>query len=118
MATKQAHLALFLFLFLFFFSCLALSLLADSSENMDLAGDGGLIDSEEGEEMTMDSESSRRMLYRRLGKYVSYYSIIEMDSVPCDRRGHSYYSCMYRGPVRPYMRGCSRFTKCRSRFRR
>nr|GMC60976.1 hypothetical protein Iba_chr02bCG15700 [Ipomoea batatas] len=47
---------------------------------MDLAGDGGLIDSEEGEEMTMESESSRRMLYRRLGKYVSYYSIIEMDS--------------------------------------
>nr|GMC68267.1 protein RALF-like 33 [Ipomoea batatas] len=80
---------------------------------MDLAGDGGLIDCEEGEEIKMDSESSRRMLYRRLGKYVSYYSIIEMDSVPCDRRGHSYYSCMYRGPVRPYMRGCSRFTKCR-----
>nr|GMC68371.1 hypothetical protein Iba_chr02fCG11220 [Ipomoea batatas] len=37
---------------------------------MDPAGDGGLIDSdEEGEKMTMDSESSRRMVYGH-GKYL------------------------------------------------
>ncbi|XP_031108622.1 protein RALF-like 4 [Ipomoea triloba] len=116
MATKQAHLALFLFFL--FFSYLALSLLADSPENMDPAGDGGLIDSdEEGEKMTMDWESSTRMLYG-LGKYVSYYHIIDMEFIPCDRRGQPYYFCKSRGPVRPYARGCTRFTRCgRGRFR-
>ncbi|KAL0744343.1 hypothetical protein Bca4012_085856 [Brassica carinata] len=64
----------------------------------------------EEEEMEFDSEISRRMLAQR--KYVSY-GAMRKNSVPCSRRGASYYNCQRGAQANPYRRGCSTITRCR-----
>nr|GMC71361.1 rapid alkalinization factor-like [Ipomoea batatas] len=61
-----------------------------------------------------DSESSRRALFQY--RYLSY-SVLQKDKIPCGRRGPSYYNCHIHRPIRPYSRGCSRFTRCGGRGR-
>ncbi|KAL6500345.1 hypothetical protein OROHE_025711 [Orobanche hederae] len=65
-------------------------------------------------EFDMDSEVSRRMLATK--KYLSY-GALKPDSVPCSRRGSSYYNkncnSKSKGAVNPYNRKCSSVTKCR-----
>ncbi|ESR62600.1 hypothetical protein CICLE_v10018198mg [Citrus x clementina] len=34
------------------------------------------------------------------------------DSLPCNRRGASYYNCNGGGPANPYRRGCTAITNC------
>ncbi|XP_062183046.1 rapid alkalinization factor-like [Phragmites australis] len=51
-----------------------------------------------------------RVLYR--SGYISY-GALRRDSVPCSRRGASYYNCRPGAQANPYHRGCSRITRCR-----
>ncbi|CAN6363617.1 unnamed protein product [Urochloa humidicola] len=46
------------------------------------------------------------------GGYLSYRAL-RRDSVPCSRRGDSYYNCRPAAAANPYSRGCSRITRCR-----
>ncbi|XP_068328066.1 protein RALF-like 33 [Pyrus communis] len=78
---------------------------------------GGLIaDEDEDAEMQMDSEINRRILATRT--YISY-GALNRNTVPCSRRGASYYNCIPRAPARhrspanPYRLGCSAVTRCR-----
>ncbi|KAJ0253134.1 hypothetical protein HA466_0122120 [Hirschfeldia incana] len=64
----------------------------------------------EEEEFELDSESSRRILASK--KYVSY-GAMRKNSVPCSRRGASYYNCQRGAQANPYSRGCSTITRCR-----
>ncbi|CAH8361626.1 unnamed protein product [Eruca vesicaria subsp. sativa] len=64
----------------------------------------------EEEEMEFDSEITRRMLAQK--KYVSY-GAMRKNSVPCSRRGASYYNCQRGAQANPYSRGCSTITRCR-----
>ncbi|KAM2237013.1 hypothetical protein FF1_012369 [Malus domestica] len=73
---------------------------------------GGLIaDEDEEAEMLMDSEINRRILaWRR--RYISY-GALRRNTVPCSRRGASYYNCRPGAQANPYRRGCSAITRCR-----
>ncbi|KAK1277743.1 Rapid alkalinization factor [Acorus gramineus] len=71
---------------------------------------GGCLEVGEDEEFAMDSEINRRIL--ATGSYISYRSL-KRDSVPCSRRGASYYNCRPGAQANPYSRGCSRITRCR-----
>ncbi|KAJ4825987.1 Protein RALF-like 33 [Turnera subulata] len=62
------------------------------------------------EEFAMDSESNRRILATR--RYISY-GALRRNTVPCSRRGASYYNCRRGAQANPYSRGCSRITRCR-----
>ncbi|KAJ8766752.1 hypothetical protein K2173_007819 [Erythroxylum novogranatense] len=64
----------------------------------------------EEEEFGVDSESSRRILATR--RYISY-GALRRNTVPCSRRGASYYNCRPGAQANPYSRGCSRITRCR-----
>lgn len=44
-------------------------------------------------------------------RYISY-GALKKDSVPCKRRGNSYYDCERREKANPYSRGCSAVTHC------
>ncbi|KAF4355177.1 hypothetical protein CsatB_025916 [Cannabis sativa] len=68
-----------------------------------LAGDDDL-------EMEMDSESNRRILATR--RYISY-GALRRNTVPCSRRGASYYNCRPGAQANPYKRGCSSISRCR-----
>lgn len=70
-----------------------------------LSGDGIF-----GSEFEMDSESNRRILAG--GRYISY-GALRRNTVPCSRRGASYYNCRPGAQANPYRRGCSRITRCR-----
>ena len=61
-------------------------------------------------EFDLGSESSRRIL--AITNYISY-NALRRDSVPCSRRGASYYNCRPGAQGNPYSRGCSRITQCR-----
>ncbi|KAJ7955091.1 Rapid ALkalinization Factor [Quillaja saponaria] len=63
-----------------------------------------------GSEFAMDSESNRRILAAR--RYISY-GALRKNSVPCSRRGASYYNCRPGAQSNPYSRGCSAITRCR-----
>lgn len=63
------------------------------------------------EEFELDSESNRRILATT--RYISY-GALQRNSVPCSRRGQSYYNCRPGAPANPYSRGCSAITRCRS----
>jgi len=65
---------------------------------------------EEDLELEMDSEINRRILAST--RYISYKAM-QRDTVPCSRRGASYYNCQLGEPVNPYRRGCSVITRCR-----
>ncbi|GAV74901.1 RALF domain-containing protein [Cephalotus follicularis] len=67
-------------------------------------------DEEFDEELAMDTESNRRILAAT--RYISY-GALRRNSVPCSRRGASYYNCRLGGQANPYSRGCSRITRCR-----
>ncbi|KAI3979375.1 hypothetical protein MKX01_001567 [Papaver californicum] len=73
--------------------------------------DGTIGNSLEIEEFQMDSEISRRILATT--KYISY-GALRKNSVPCSRRGASYYNCKPGAQANPYQRGCSKLSKCRS----
>lgn len=110
---------------------LAFAMVADSSPTFDTTfgitsmagskGDGGLnamqvsdglvgdlID--EAEEMMMESETTRRTLAGR-PSYISY-GAMRRGSIPCNRRGNSYYGCNAHGRANPYQRGCTRISRC------
>ncbi|KAK2645979.1 hypothetical protein Ddye_021174 [Dipteronia dyeriana] len=61
-------------------------------------------------EFQMDTESNRRILAAR--RYISY-GALRRNSVPCSRRGASYYNCRAGAQANPYTRGCSAITRCR-----
>ncbi|XP_028751592.1 protein RALF-like 33 [Neltuma alba] len=63
-----------------------------------------------GSEFEMDSETNRRILAGR--RYISY-GALRRNTVPCSRRGASYYNCRPGAQANPYRRGCSRITRCR-----
>lgn len=64
-----------------------------------------------GFEFDMDSEINRRILATRR-RYISY-GALSRNSVPCSRRGASYYNCRPGAQANPYSRGCSAITRCR-----
>ncbi|CAF2127845.1 hypothetical protein BRARA_C03615 [Brassica rapa] len=74
-------------------------------EEGDLFYGGGM-----GAEFEMDSEINRRMLATR--RYISY-GALRRNTVPCSRRGASYYNCRRGAQANPYSRGCSVITRCR-----
>ena len=67
-------------------------------------------DEELGLEFAMDSEINRRILATR--RYISY-GALRRNTVPCSRRGASYYNCRAGAQANPYSRGCSAITRCR-----
>ncbi|XP_010440247.1 PREDICTED: protein RALF-like 33 [Camelina sativa] len=69
-----------------------------------------LSSSSEEEEFEMDSEINRRILATT--KYISY-GALKRNTVPCSRRGASYYNCRRGAQANPYSRGCSAITRCR-----
>jgi|APAra0007618328_1042625.scaffolds.fasta_scaffold32894_1 hypothetical protein len=76
-------------------------------------GDGGDLfygGGEMGEEFEMDSEINRRILATR--RYISY-GALRRNTIPCSRRGASYYNCRRGAQANPYSRGCSAITRCR-----
>ncbi|CAN6892847.1 unnamed protein product [Brassica oleracea var. botrytis] len=81
------------------------SVSAALGEEGDLFYGGGM-----GAEFEMDSEINRRMLANR--RYISY-GALRRNSVPCSRRGASYYNCRRGAHANPYSRGCSVITRCR-----
>ncbi|KAF2289182.1 hypothetical protein GH714_029262 [Hevea brasiliensis] len=54
-------------------------------------------------ELAMDSEINRRIL--AINKYISY-GALRRNTVPCSRRGASYYNCRPGAQANPYTRGC------------
>uniref|UniRef100_A0A5B6YRY9 Putative Ralf-like 33 n=1 Tax=Davidia involucrata TaxID=16924 RepID=A0A5B6YRY9_DAVIN len=62
-------------------------------------------------ELDMDSEINRRIL--ATSSYISY-GALQRNTVPCSRRGASYYNCQPGAEANPYSRGCSTITRCRS----
>ncbi|KAE8685194.1 Protein RALF-like 33 [Hibiscus syriacus] len=62
------------------------------------------------DEFDMGSDISRRVL--QTTKYISY-GALHRDSMPCSRRGASYYNCQPGAEANPYNRGCSTITHCR-----
>ncbi|KAF1879071.1 hypothetical protein Lal_00047743 [Lupinus albus] len=73
---------------------------------------GSIAECMEGwEEFELDSEINRRML--ATSSYISY-GALRRNSVPCSRRGASYYNCRTGAEANPYSRGCSAITRCRS----
>ncbi|XP_057466368.1 rapid alkalinization factor-like [Actinidia eriantha] len=62
-------------------------------------------------EFEMDSEANRRIL--ATSNYISY-GALQRNTVPCSRRGASYYNCRSGAQANPYTRGCSAITRCRS----
>ncbi|KAK4755000.1 hypothetical protein SAY87_008757 [Trapa incisa] len=64
----------------------------------------------EDNELMMDSEIHHRLLAQT--RYISYEAL-KKNSVPCNRRGQSYYNCNKMKKVNPYKRGCSVITHCK-----
>uniref|UniRef100_A0A5B7ASX4 Rapid alkalinization factor-like n=1 Tax=Davidia involucrata TaxID=16924 RepID=A0A5B7ASX4_DAVIN len=71
---------------------------------------GSIAECLAGNEFEMDSEINRRILATR--RYISY-GALSRNSVPCSRRGASYYNCRPGAQANPYSRGCSTITRCR-----
>ncbi|XP_021294813.1 protein RALF-like 19 [Herrania umbratica] len=69
----------------------------------------GQCDVEDLTETLMDSEINRRQLAQK--RYISY-GALKANSVPCNRRGNSYYNCQNKKRANPYNRGCSAITHC------
>ncbi|OAY61795.1 hypothetical protein MANES_01G217000v8 [Manihot esculenta] len=105
---------------------LILSALIISSPTIDGTGDhqlswiptkarcqGSVADCMGDVEFHMYSEISRRILQTTTTQYISY-GALQRDTVPCSRRGASYYNCQPGAEANPYSRGCSAITRCRS----
>ncbi|KAJ8749603.1 hypothetical protein K2173_026252 [Erythroxylum novogranatense] len=63
------------------------------------------------DEFEMDSESNRRILATT--DYISY-GALQRNTVPCSKRGASYYNCQPGSEANPYNRGCTSISRCRS----
>lgn len=65
---------------------------------------------------TMDlSEIISRRTLGQGDQYISY-AALSKDSIPCNRRGSSYYSnCAHSQQANPYTRGCTAITQCARR---
>ncbi|KAK7392029.1 hypothetical protein VNO78_20455 [Psophocarpus tetragonolobus] len=61
-----------------------------------------------GEEYELDSETNRRIL--ATSRYISY-GALQRNTVPCSRRGASYYNCRPGAQANPYSRGCNAITR-------
>lgn len=44
--------------------------------------------------------------------YLSFFAAMRRDSVPCTRKGASYYNCVPGAPPSPYNRSCEHITRC------
>ncbi|XP_009775621.1 rapid alkalinization factor-like [Nicotiana tabacum] len=108
----------------FIISSLLIALLIISGEasgDFDMSGwipmkatdscDGTIAECMAAGEFEMDSESNRRIL--ATDDYISY-GALQRNTVPCSRRGASYYNCQTGAEANPYTRGCSAITRCRS----
>ncbi|XP_004495709.1 protein RALF-like 33 [Cicer arietinum] len=73
--------------------------------------EGSIAECLEDDEFELDSEINRRILANT--KYISY-GALQRNTVPCSRRGASYYNCRPGAKANPYNRGCSAITRCRS----
>ncbi|XP_042516653.1 protein RALF-like 33 [Macadamia integrifolia] len=73
--------------------------------------DGSIGECLDSDEFEMDTEINRRVLATT--RYISY-GALKRNSVPCSRRGASYYNCKRGAQANPYRRGCNRITRCRS----
>lgn len=62
-------------------------------------------------EFEMNSEINRRILADL--NYISY-DALKANTVPCSRKGASYYNCQPGAEANPYNRGCSAISRCRS----
>ncbi|THU64666.1 hypothetical protein C4D60_Mb01t28860 [Musa balbisiana] len=71
---------------------------------------GSVAECVAGEEFELGSEVTRRILAR---SYYISYAALRRDSVPCSRRGASYYNCRPGARANPYSRSCSAITRCR-----
>ncbi|XP_009393214.2 rapid alkalinization factor-like [Musa acuminata AAA Group] len=71
---------------------------------------GSIAECLAGEEFDLGSEVSRRFL--ATSSYISY-GALKRDTVPCSRRGASYYNCRPGAQANPYSRSCSAITQCR-----
>ncbi|KAK7337747.1 hypothetical protein VNO77_18334 [Canavalia gladiata] len=58
-------------------------------------------------EFEFDNEINRRILATT--QYISY-GALQRNTVPCSRRGASYYNCKPGAQANPYSRGCSAIT--------
>ncbi|WOH08428.1 hypothetical protein DCAR_0727869 [Daucus carota subsp. sativus] len=58
-----------------------------------------------------DYEITRRILAPKT-KYISY-GALDKNTVPCSKRGASYYNCQAGAQANPYSRGCKAITRCR-----
>ncbi|GMJ01324.1 ralf-like 33 [Hibiscus trionum] len=58
-------------------------------------------------------EFNRRVLQTASTKYIGY-GALQRDTVPCSKRGASYYNCRPGAEANPYNRGCTTITRCRS----
>ncbi|KAI9195400.1 hypothetical protein LWI28_014492 [Acer negundo] len=61
-------------------------------------------------EFQMDTGSNRRILAAK--RYISY-GALRRNTVPCSRRGASYYNCRAGAQANPYSRACNAITRCR-----
>ncbi|KAF8031195.1 hypothetical protein BT93_D0408 [Corymbia citriodora subsp. variegata] len=99
------------------FLLLSLAMVAESSPySFNFVGAGDLsmsVGDSIGEfnEIMLDSEINRRQLAGGR-RYVSY-GALKKNSVPCNRRGQSYYNCNKMKKANPYKRGCSAITHCK-----
>ncbi|PKI37183.1 rapid alkalinization factor-like [Punica granatum] len=59
----------------------------------------------------MDSKISRRIL--ATSQFISYQAL-RSNSVPCSRRGASYYNCRPGAEANPYIHACTTLSQCRS----
>lgn len=58
-----------------------------------------------------DAELNRRVL--ATSQYISY-AALQRNSVPCSRRGASYYNCRPGAEANPYTHGCLAIARCRN----
>lgn len=85
-------------------------MMRDTFSVLDHAGSSFLGELDMNQVLQTKAELGRRNLNQRR-KYISY-SAIDMNNVPCGRRGHSYYDCNAHHPANPYRRGCTKATRC------
>ncbi|KAL2339035.1 hypothetical protein Fmac_013481 [Flemingia macrophylla] len=108
--------------FFFLSAILAVHVARSSSATLDLhafllplnsacrgsVADCGLLSDDD--DFLIDSDTNRRILAAT--RYISY-GALRRNTVPCSRRGASYYNCRPGAQANPYHRGCSAITRCR-----
>lgn len=67
-----------------------------------------------GKEIYAESHIGKRQAEEK-GRVICY-GALQRNTVPCSRRGASYYNCRPGAQANPYTRGCSTITRCRSMF--